>query len=89
MGEEDETARLATHGAHHSASAAAHTHPTHSMTGGGMAGSSTPNMGMSGGMNASMGSGMGGMETPSRDSGGSFSGALNGIAEAANGTPGS
>ncbi|EOD46586.1 Transcription regulator [Neofusicoccum parvum] len=90
MGEEDETARLATHGGHHSASGAAHTHPTHSMTGGvgsGMGGNSTPNMGMS--VNTGLGSGMGGMETPSRDSGNSFTGALNGIAEAANGTPGS
>lgn len=92
MGEEDESARLATHGGHHSASGAAHTHPTHSMTGGvggGLGGSSTPGIGMSGGMNSAMGTAMSGIETPSRDTSNSFSGALNGIAEAATGTPGS
>ncbi|KAL1384300.1 hypothetical protein HDK64DRAFT_30904 [Phyllosticta capitalensis] len=79
MGEEDETARLNVHGAHHthSASAAAHTHPTHNLN-------STPGVGMGGGP---MGNGMGGNETPSRDSGASFTGALNGIEAAANGTP--
>ncbi|KAK7528308.1 uncharacterized protein IWZ02DRAFT_6335 [Phyllosticta citriasiana] len=79
MGEEDETARLTAHGAHHthSASAAAHTHQTHNLN-------SAPGVNIGSGH---LGNSMGGTETPSRDSGNSFGGALNGIEAAANGTP--